>query len=594
MKNLLFIFLLFFAYKFAYAVEEITIIELHNKSIDQIINEGLSSENTNKFIESESDLEGKQTNNENENNQLESLADFEVSEFPDIWLNINEVDLNFFLSSIDNINSNLLKKELISILNPITDQNKIVNRPDHNKYIIDMLLKLGDRKKSYQIIQLLEKYEESAENSFYKEFILNYLLSTYKLSEACVYREEIKNLNLKSKSNFFLKIDILCLALQEKFDEANLLNSLLIEFENNQQDEYFQFLFNKLQNIDIIIRDNNFNTQNIFLYSAMHRIGNLPLTEEFLDIDPINLSMPIILSYSSDIKLRLKSAHFAYYNDLIGLDSLAALYQSVDFKYDELNSPTEFFSSSKHSPEIGMAYYYQLINIQLLPITRLEAIIKFWDFAEKNNLEEIAYELSIKNLNTIEPSNELAMSGSKIAKAYILNENFIFAEKWLLFTENSIQDPNKLHSLNSSKLLYDLYSQDQDSNLSEVLLNSLQYMNTNLLDNDNQSYELKIEILNLIFSTLNNNDENPFIIEKKIIENKTMPSFFLLNNIRNAAKNNNQLRLLLNIILSMDGKNWNEIHPEHLRIILLGLKEYEDGLLINDIILELLHANKII
>jgi hypothetical protein len=73
-----------------------------------------------------------------------------------------------------------------------------------------------------------------------------------------------------------------------------------------------------------------------------------------------------------------------------------------------------------------------------------------------------------------------------------------------------------------------------------------------------------------------------------------MPSFFLLNNIRNAAKNNNQLRLLLNIILSMDGKNWNEIHPEHLRIILLGLKEYEDGLLINDIILELLHANKII
>jgi len=171
MKNLLFIFLLFFAYKFAYAVEEITIIELHNKSIDQIINEGLSSENTNKFIESESDLEGKQTNNENENNQLESLADFEVSEFPDIWLNINEVDLNFFLSSIDNINSNLLKKELISILNPITDQNKIVNRPDHNKYIIDMLLKLGDRKKSYQIIQLLEKYEESAENSFYKEFL---------------------------------------------------------------------------------------------------------------------------------------------------------------------------------------------------------------------------------------------------------------------------------------------------------------------------------------------------------------------------------------------------------------------------------------
>ena len=81
----------------------------------------------------------------------------------------------------------------------------------------------------------------------------------------------------------------------------------------------------------------------------MHRIGNLPLTEKFLEIDPLNLSLPIILSYSSEIDLRLKSAHFAFFNNLINVDSLAALYQTVDFTYDELNNPSKVISS-KFSP----------------------------------------------------------------------------------------------------------------------------------------------------------------------------------------------------------------------------------------------------
>ena len=44
-----------------------------------------------------------------------------------------------------------------------------------------------------------------------------------------------------------------------------------------------------------------------------------------------------------------------------------------------------------------MAYYFQLINIQIFPNERLEALINFWDFAKKNNLEEIAYALNISN-----------------------------------------------------------------------------------------------------------------------------------------------------------------------------------------------------
>ena len=58
------------------------------------------------------------------------------------------------------------------------------------------------------------------------------MLCTFQLNEACNFKEE---LNPKIKlDNFFLeKIDIFCLILNDNQSEANLLNSILIETENN-------------------------------------------------------------------------------------------------------------------------------------------------------------------------------------------------------------------------------------------------------------------------------------------------------------------------------------------------------------------------
>ena len=118
-------------------------------------------------------------------------------------------------------------------------------------------------------------------------------------------------------------------------------------------------------------------------------------------------------------------------------------------------------------------------------------------------------------------------------------------------------------------------------------------MNTDLIDNDEANLD-KIEVLNLIFSILNKENENPFKLQKMIQDNKEMPALYLLESIRNASKKNNQIRLLFNIILSIDGKKWTDIHPEHLRIILLNLQNYKEGTIINNILLEVLEDNKII
>jgi len=581
---------------------EITIIELHNKSIDQVLienSENKNNEQSKKEIIEENILKDKDSINLEEKLQIieeinETLNSNKVEELSNIWKEINKEELLYLSSNINKIYSNVLKDEIISTLSSAKIIPQGFDEEEFNRFLVNSLLKLDDRKKAYEIIQSIDTSSDTINNSYYKQFTLNYLLSTYNLSEACNYRENIKDLNLNSKTNFFLKIDIFCLILEEKFDQANLLNSLLLESETIQ-DDYFQFLLSKLidnesQLEEVIFSDNS---KDIFLYSAMHRIANLPLNKNFFDIDPINLSMPIILSFATDIDLRLKAAHFAFLQNLINIDSLAALYQTVDFNYEQLNNPSQVLKSLNGNVEIGMAYFYQLINVQLLPITRLEAIIQFWEFAEKNNLEVIAYKLSKKSLNTIEPSGEISMYGPTIAKAYVMSQDYENANKWLLFAESSVDDKLSISKLNSSKLLLNLYAAKEEENLTQILYENLSLMNTNLIDSNEDNSD-KIEVLNLIFSILNNENENPFKIQKKIQESKTMPALYLLESIRSASKKNNQIKLLFNITLSISGKKWKDIHPEHLRIILLNLQNYKEGTIINDILLEILEDNKII
>ena len=63
----------------------------------------------------------------------------------------------------------------------------------------------------------------------------------------------------------------------------------------------------------------------------MLRINELPLTENFIKIDPLNLSIPVILSDPTPMNIRIKAVNKSYFDEFSHIDSLSALYQSVDF-----------------------------------------------------------------------------------------------------------------------------------------------------------------------------------------------------------------------------------------------------------------------
>jgi len=613
MKYWLFLIICFFLNSNIFA-DEIIVIELHNQSIDQALLNNLEElkEETelsevnilNDDIDQENNVYVEEVDNEAKIilSELDQLIDYseenlltlnEVILLPDLWEKTNAEDLSFLLDNITEINSPTLRYELLSLLNTDNLPPKNLDKVDFENLIIRSLLKFGDRNQAYKIINTLSDLESTKFKLFYTEFELNYLLSTYNLSEACDFRNNFKNTDLTSKNNYFLKVDIFCLILEEKFDEANLLNSLLQE-TGNSNDEYFQYLYNKLNQLgseELNLNNFNINEKEIFLYSAMHRVGNIALSQKFLELDPMNLSMPIILSGSTDIELRLMAAHAAYNKGILKTDSLAALYQIVDFSSEELSDSSKIISITNGNIEMGMAYHYQLSNIQLLPINRLEAILGFWEFAKKNNLDLIAYSLSQKGLDTIEPTTELSEYGSEIVKAYVRSGNFDKAEKWLLFSEDSSADS---HKLQSAKLLFNLFKVDESSQFIDILLKNLQYMEKNYINNNDNFSTFKNEILFVIFSLLNNKDQIHFNLNRNVEEQRLIPSAYIMNNIRNCIKNNNHAELLLSILVSLDGKDWSELHPEHLRLIIIALQDYKNGLLLNDIIMEILEQNKII
>ena len=97
-----------------------------------------------------------------------------------------------------------------------------------------------------------------------------------------------------------------------------------------------------------------------------------------------------------------------------------------------------------------------------------------------------------------------------------------------------------------------------------------------------------------ILSVISENNSSKVTTNKKLVDNRPMPSRYLLNMIRNSLISQNYGELILSINTSMIGKSWSKIHPEHLRIILQSLNGTLTEGIFREVILEILEETKII
>ncbi len=561
--------------------DEVEVIDLHeSKTLDQLVLENLNTQE-----ESEELVESLNETDEIETNTVEVKQIATVNDY----IRKNEIkSIKNYLQNLQKIDSKTLQKEIIKYLENIPLNIEVDKDREIFLLIINYFQSIGQINKSYELIETYDLNNDT-NLGFYTKVKLNYLLSTFQLNEACNFKEEL-NSNLKLDFFFLEKLDIFCLILNDNLSEANLLNSILIESEKNL-DYYYQNLFTLIFNAskDVISNDqinkSKINKELIFLYSAMTRIAELPFTNEFYEIDKKNLSIPIILNQASPIDLRIKAANEGFLENLITVESLSALYMSADFNSEQLNNPQETIELFVENKELSMAFLFQSVNIQIFPRDRLNILIQFWDYAKENNLEEIAYKLSINMLSSIEPTLENIKYGPQIASAHIFNNNFISAIDWIELYENTKSiDSKSIYT----RILIDLYS----SNDLNTFINSIKLTLNTYTDNQNIYNAELLYVLKAILNLDINSDTS--INLNKLFDDRSMPSIFLLNEINNSIVNKNNEKFLLYSLISLNDKRWNNIHPEHLKLILNGYFKYKDGILFRDIILEVFKDYKFI
>ena len=577
----IFIILLIFFSNSIFANEEnnteVEVIDLHeSKSLDQMVLENLKEENVQEEIE---DLVESSVKTDQAETNLVDVKQIEIVNENSFLINETNNLKNYF-DNLKKVNSETLQKEIIEVLESL----KLDLQVDQDREIFFLIVKylqsIGQINKSYELIERNELSLDKNYN-YYIQVKLNYLLSTFQLSEACNFKEDL-NPSIKLDFFFLEKLDIFCLILNDNQSEASLLNSILMESENDL-DNYYQYLFSLISNssgqmnINNQIENSAIKKELIFLYSAMTRIAELPFSHDFYELDKKNLSIPILLNQASPIDLRIKAANDSFLDNLITIESLAALYMSADFNSDQLNNPKETLEAFSDNNELSMAFLFQLVNIQIFPNDRLKILIQFWDFAKNNRLEEIAYKLSINMLESIEPNSENIIYGPQIASAYIFNSNFENAVNWIELYENAkTVDAKSIYT----RVLLDLYSSiDLNSfiNSLNLTLNNFTYNQDD--QNDELLFVLKF-VMNLDIKS------NSSININKTFDDRLMPSIFLLNEIKNSITNKNDEKFLFYSLISLNDKDWNNIHPEHLKLILNGYLQYKEGMLFRNIILE--------
>ena len=583
----IFIILFIFFSNYILANEEdsgdVEVINLYeSKSLDQMVLENLNEEDE---IE-----ELIQTSNETDVTESNVTEVEQVEIIKNNFISKNEIIiLKSYFDNLKKINSKTLQKEIVAVLENLQLNLEVEQDQEIFFLIINYLLSIGHINKSYELIGRYELNKNKNLN-FYTSVKLNYLLSTFQLNEACNFKEEL-NSNINLEFFFLEKLDIFCLILNDNQSEASLLNSILTESEKNA-DNYYQYLFSLIldssDQINLNTQFINFeiNKELIFLYSAMTRIAELPFSNDFYELDKKNLSIPIILNQASPIDLRIKAANESFLENLITVNSLAALYMSADFNSDQLNNPKETINTFSDNIELSMAFLYQLVNIQIFPNDRLNILIQFWDFAKKNNLEEIAYKLSVNMLSSIEANSDNLKYGPQIASAYIFNNNFEKAIDWIELYENAkAVDSKSIYT----RILLDLYSsKDLNSFINSINIT----LNTYNYDHDNQKNAELLYVLKSVMNLDISSDTN--INLNKIFDDRLMPSIFLLNEINNSIFNNDDEKFLFYSLISLNNKFWSDIHPEQLQLILRGYLQYNEGILFRNIILEVFRNYKFI
>ena len=107
-------------------------------------------------------------------------------------------------------------------------------------------------------------------------------------------------------------------------------------------------------------------------------------------------------------------------------------------------------------------------------------------------------------------------------------------------------------------------------------------------------YNVK-ELFYVLLNVFNSENKIDLSIDyENIFDERKMPSIFFNIGLKSSIENKNKYNFLLLTVISLNNKDWKEIHPKHLELIISGLNSYDDNKLTNELILEIFENYQIL
>ena len=429
---------------------------------------------------------------------------------------------------------------------------------------INKLIELGDFDNAKSLIDLVNKKDN--EEILIKQTEINLSLNNFDL--ACSNIEEERK---SFKQNlFWRKVEIFCQILNGKTNKANLSLSLLKE-EKNFNDENF------LKIIDSLIYKDEINDESLvnlnLLNLVMTRVANINIKESYvLNDDPLLLTM-IYRMPNAPIKLRIEAIEKSKKLLNLPIETIEEIYNSYDLKskYTKISLDDNILLGSE-----TQVILFQMAIAEDDEEKKAKIIQKSLELASINGNFTLISKLNLNSLLEIKPSKKLSWFSNYAAKSLLISNKKEEAMKWYEISKKE-KDKNTELFNNFIELwvivellnLKDKENQYKNISQNEILKSIDKF--------DSQNKKLVFDTLGFYILENFGMKINPQFwlinLDNQEIESKQLPNSSLISLLKNASKNKKVGETILLILMSLDNKNFNQLHPFFLQIVISSLNQ---------------------
>ena len=429
---------------------------------------------------------------------------------------------------------------------------------------INKLIELGDFENAKSLIDLIPNIDN--EEILVKKAEINLSLNNFDLvcSDVEINRTKYK------KNLFWRKVEIFCQILNGETNKANLALSLLKE-EKGFNDENFLIIIDSLVYKEEI-SDESLDDLNL-LNLAMTRIANISIKESYiLKEDPLVLTM-IYRMPNAPIKLRIEAMEKSKKLLNLPTETIEEIYNSYDVK--EKDKKISLDDNILLGSET-QAILFQMAIAEDNKEKKARILKKSLELGLINCNYKLISKLNLNSLLEIKPSKNLSWFANHATKSLLVSNKIEEAMNWYEILKKEKDKDAELfnyfieiwpiiefYKFKNKEKEYDNISQN------EILksINKLQSQNENFEFNTLGFYVLEIlgvEINPEFWLIKLNNQET---------ESKQMPDTSLISLLKHSSNNKKVGETILLILMSLDGKNFNQLHPFFLQIAITSLNQ---------------------